>query len=117
MPSLNLGSMRGLPNDAISHGSSTINFMRQLGGAVGIAVVGSVLEWRLHAEAGTPLRAFHETFMLVGAITGLAMAAAWLMKPARARLGPAAELALELAAVAEDPRLAERRRPQRARPT
>jgi EmrB/QacA subfamily drug resistance transporter len=107
MPSLNLGSMRGLPTDAISHGASTINFMRQLGGAVGISVVGSVLEWRLHAEAGTPLRAFHETFVLVGAITALAMVAAWLMKPARVAVGAAAELALELAAVAEDPPMRE----------
>jgi EmrB/QacA subfamily drug resistance transporter len=77
MPSLNLGSMRGLPNAAISHGSSTINFLRQLGGAVGISLVGSVLEWRLRAESGTPLRAFHETFALVGAITAVAMIAAW----------------------------------------
>jgi EmrB/QacA subfamily drug resistance transporter len=79
LPSLNLGSMRGLPSRAISHGSSTINFLRQLGGAVGISLVGSVLEWRLRAEAASPLRAFHETFALVGAITALAMLAAWRM--------------------------------------
>jgi EmrB/QacA subfamily drug resistance transporter len=77
LPSLNLGAMRGLPNHAISHGSSTINFLRQLGGAVGISLVGSVLEWRLRAEGGSPLRACHETFALVGAITALAMIAAW----------------------------------------
>ena len=34
----------------IAHGSSTINFMRQLGGAVGISLVGNVLEWRLQAR-------------------------------------------------------------------
>ena len=33
LPSLNLGSMRGLPDELISQGASTINFMRQLGGA------------------------------------------------------------------------------------
>ena len=38
----------------ISHGSSTINFLRQLGGAVGISLVGIVLEWRLRR---TPARA------------------------------------------------------------
>jgi EmrB/QacA subfamily drug resistance transporter len=82
LPSLNLGSMRGLPNHAISHGSSTINFLRQLGGAVGISLVGSVLEWRLQAEHAQPLRAFHETFVLVGLITACAVVAAWRMRPA-----------------------------------
>ena len=86
LPSLNLGSMRGLPSHSISHGSSTINFMRQLGGAVGISVVGRVLEWRLQAESSAPLRAFHETFALVGAITACAMVAAWQMGPARPAL-------------------------------
>jgi MFS family permease len=79
LPSLNLGSMRGLPNHAISHGSSTINFLRQLGGAAGISLVGSVLEWRLQAEQADPLRAFHETFVLIGVITGVAVIAAWRM--------------------------------------
>ena len=83
LPSLNLGSMRGLPQSLISHGSSTVNFMRQLGGAVGISLVGSVLEWRLQAESGHPLRAFHETFALVGIITACAVAAALRMRPAR----------------------------------
>ena len=84
LPSLNLGSMRGLPNHAISHGSSTINFLRQLGGAAGISLVGSVLEWRLQAEQAEPLRAFHETFVLIGLITGVAVIAAWRMgTPAR----------------------------------
>jgi hypothetical protein len=71
LPSLNLGSMRGLPNQAISHGSSTINFLRQLGGAAGISLVGSMLEWRLQAEQADPLRAFHETFVLIGLITAV----------------------------------------------
>jgi predicted MFS family arabinose efflux permease len=79
LPSLNLGSMRGLPHRSIAHGSSTINFLRQLGGAVGISLVGSVLEWRLQAEAADPLRAFHQTFALVGLITACAVIAAWRM--------------------------------------
>ncbi|HEX7435714.1 MAG TPA: DHA2 family efflux MFS transporter permease subunit [Caldimonas sp.] len=89
LPSLNLGSMRGLPHRSISHGSSTINFLRQLGGAVGISLVGSVLEWRLQAEAVDPLRAFHETFALVGLITACAVVAAWRMG-SRPRLAVAA---------------------------
>ena len=79
MPSLNLGAMSGVDHALIAHGSSTINFLRQLGGAVGIGLVGNVLEWRLRAHAGTPLVAFHETFALIGAITACALVAAWRM--------------------------------------
>jgi EmrB/QacA subfamily drug resistance transporter len=81
MPSLNLGSMHGIAQVLIAQGSSTINFLRQLGGAVGIGLVGNVLEWRLRAHAGAPLAAYHETFALVGALTALAIVAAWQMAP------------------------------------
>ena len=83
MPSLNLGSMHGLPDIHISQGSSTINFLRQLGGAVGIGLVGNVLEWRLRAHPGAPLAAYHQTFGLIGAITACAIVAAALMGPRR----------------------------------
>ncbi|MGZ8259443.1 MAG: DHA2 family efflux MFS transporter permease subunit [Caldimonas sp.] len=81
MPSLNLGAMQGLPQALISHGSSTINFLRQLGGAVGVGLVGNVLEWRLRAHADAPLAAYHETFALVGAISACAIVAASRMTP------------------------------------
>lgn len=81
LPSLNLGSMRGLPDELISQGASTINFMRQLGGAVGISLVGIVLEWRLQARHDDPVRAFHETFVLIGVITACAVLAALQMAP------------------------------------
>jgi hypothetical protein len=83
MPSLNLGSMQGQPDTLIAHGSSTINFLRQLGGAFGIGLVGNVLEWRLRAHSVQPIAAFHETFALVGAITACAIVAAWRMGPGR----------------------------------
>lgn len=79
LPSLNLGAMRGLPDAHIAYGASTINFMRQLGGAVGISLVGIVLEWRLQAHAGDAVRGFHETFVLIGLLTGVAVVAALRM--------------------------------------
>ena len=79
LPSLNLGAMRGLPDELISQGASTINFLRQLGGSVGISLVGIVLEWRLQAQPGDPMRAFHETFALVGFVTGCSVFAALRM--------------------------------------
>jgi predicted MFS family arabinose efflux permease len=47
LPSLNLGSMRGLAPALIPQGSSAINFVRMLGGAAGVSLCGIVLEWRL----------------------------------------------------------------------
>ena len=82
LPSLNLGAMRGLPPELISRGSSAINFVRQLGGATGVSGVGIVLEWRLRVHAEAPLRAFHETFALLGLITACAIVAAWRMRMA-----------------------------------
>ena len=84
LPSLNLGAMRGLPEDFISHGASTINFMRQLGGAVGVSLVGIVLEWRLQSEPADSVRAFHQTFVLIGCITGCAVIAALRMGASQA---------------------------------
>jgi len=90
LPALNLGAMRGLEMDLIAQGSSTINFVRQLGGAIGVALVGIVLEWRLGAHGaalGTSdgnaierIRAFDETFLLVAALCAIAVAAAWRMR-------------------------------------
>lgn len=84
LPSLNVGAMRGLPDAFIPQGASTINFLRQLGGAVGVSLVGIVLEWRLQAHTNDSVRAFHETFVLVGLITACAVIAALQMRaPAR----------------------------------
>jgi len=111
LPSLNLGAMRGLDLTLIAQASSTINFMRQLGGAVGVNLIGIFLEWRLRvhgaaaaAGAGSPaqppsaemgslpvqlteqLPAFHEAFAVLAFITAGAILAARAMKQ------PAAEV-------------------------
>lgn len=90
LPSLNSGSMRGLHKDLIPQGSSAINFVRTLGGAVGVSVCGIVLEWRLAAHgdslsnpASSPARlaAFNESFALLAVLCALALAAAWQLRP------------------------------------
>ena len=43
-----------------------------------------VLEWRLQERHAEPVRAFHETFVLIGLITAAAVVAALRMKPNRA---------------------------------
>lgn len=83
LPSLTLGAMPGLGAEAVTQAASVISFLRQLGGATGVGLVGVFLEWRLrtHAAAGTPaLAAFSETFWLVAALTALATAAALRMR-------------------------------------
>src|SRR5690606_34002836 len=50
LPSLNLGAMRGLELTMVAQAASTINFIRQLGGAIGVNLIGIFLEWRLLAH-------------------------------------------------------------------
>ena len=85
LPSLNLGSLRPLPTSLLSQGSSAINFLRMLGGTIGVSLCGIVLEWRLAAHgdsltlvATSPARlaAFNETFWLLASLCGLAILAA-----------------------------------------
>ena len=89
MPSLSLGSMRGLGPAEVPQAASMTNFLRQLGGAIGISLVGILLEWRLAAHGVTLLgagddaariRAFSEAFALLAAITVPAIVAGWFME-------------------------------------
>ena len=90
LPALSLGAMRGVDAMMIAQGASTINFLRQLGGAIGVSLVGIVLEWRLtvhHAvsmvsDSTAQMLAFHETFVFVAVICAVATVAAWRMRPA-----------------------------------
>ena len=87
MPSLSLSAMRVLATPQITAGASTMNFLRQFGGAVGVNGVGVLLAWRLqsHAALGAAgtLRAFHEVFVLMALLSGAAALAAWGMRPGR----------------------------------
>jgi EmrB/QacA subfamily drug resistance transporter len=96
LPSLNLGTMRGLDHALIPQGSSVINFVRMLGGAAGVSLCGIVLEWRIaaHGDALTNpltsaarLAAFNESFMMLAALCGLALVAAWQLRDPAGRPG------------------------------
>jgi EmrB/QacA subfamily drug resistance transporter len=89
LPSLSLGAMRGIGSDLVAQGSSTISFLRQLGGAIGVSLAGIVLEWRLAAhhtglgggqsDPRQRILAFSETFLFVAVLCLLAIFAAWRM--------------------------------------
>ncbi len=55
LPSLNASALRALPPDRLNRGSGTINFLRQLGGAVGVNGLVAFIEQRtqFHADALT----------------------------------------------------------------
>ncbi len=89
LPSLNNGAMAGLEPRLISQASSAINFLRMLGGAVGVSLCGIVLEWRIavHGDSLTrpetsPARlvAFDETCAMLAGVCAQAMLAAWRMR-------------------------------------
>ncbi|MEO6017330.1 MAG: MFS transporter [Polaromonas sp.] len=89
LPSLNLGSLRPLHEHLLPQGASAINFLRMLGGAIGVSLCGIVLEWRLavHGDslvnaASSPARlaAFNEAFLMLAALCLLAMVAAWQLR-------------------------------------
>ncbi|CAG2127101.1 Multidrug export protein EmrB [Cupriavidus yeoncheonensis] len=93
LPSLTLGSMRGVDFSLIAQGSSCINFVRQLGGAIGVSLAGVGLQWRLNQhgtvlgqgadalEQAARIRAFDETFLAVGVVIATAILASWRIRP------------------------------------
>lgn len=89
LPALNLGAMRGLDKPLISQGASVINFIRMLGGSVGVSLCGIVLQWRLAAhgaslddvgQSAERLAAFDEAFLMLGGLCALALLAAWRLR-------------------------------------
>ena len=53
LPALNAGALRALPREQLAHGSGSLNFVRQLGGAFGVNLLSVVIERRtaFHADA------------------------------------------------------------------
>lgn len=103
LPSLTLAVTRGLERGEIPQAASITSLLRQFGGAVGVATVGLLLEWRLDVRGFTAdalgsssatapaglVRAFQETFGLLMLLTLPAVLAAWLMtRPTRTRSSP-----------------------------
>ena len=95
-PALSIGAARGLSRDEIPDAMSVNGFARQLGGAMGVSIVGVVLAWRLGANGAGLVdlsvdmvqrtRAFDQTFLILAALSAPVVIAAWFMRaqqPAR----------------------------------
>src|SRR5690348_3588027 len=80
IPALNVAAVQSLSGPELAHASSAVNFVRQLGGAIGVNLLAVVLEWRLGATAADPARAFHECFAIVTLAFALAIVPAWFIR-------------------------------------
>jgi EmrB/QacA subfamily drug resistance transporter len=67
IPALNVGAVQALSGTELAYASAGVNFIRQLGGAVGVNVLAVLLEWRIAAHPADPARAFHECFAAITA--------------------------------------------------
>jgi MFS transporter, DHA2 family, multidrug resistance protein len=67
IPALNVGAVQTLAPEHIAYAASSVNFVRQLGGAIGVNLLAVLLEWRLHVHAGNTgaIVAFQECFWVV----------------------------------------------------
>lgn len=80
LPALSTGALNPLETHELGAGSSTINFMRQLGGAYGVNMVALTIEFGEHADGLPTLAAFHSAWWLVAAFVALAALPVWRMR-------------------------------------
>ena len=74
IPALNVGAVQSLAGTELAYASSAVNFVRQLGGAIGVNLLAVVLEWRTGVVgAADPARPFHECFAIVTLAFALAI--------------------------------------------
>lgn len=91
MPNMQVTALGDLDKGLMAYAASSVNFLRMLGGAVGIGLVGVLLDWRLaaageQASQAARMVAFHEVFSLLGLLCGVAW---WLSRGFPVRMRPA----------------------------
>ena len=80
IPGLNAGALRLLPYGTEAAGSASINFFRQLGGALGVSLLALFLEGReRQLQVVHGLQPMQEGFFLIAFVYCLALIPAWLM--------------------------------------
>ena len=80
IPALNVGAVQSLAGTELAYASAAVNFMRQLGGAIGVNLLAIVLEWRSAALPENAARPFHECFAIVTLAFALAIIPAWSIR-------------------------------------
>jgi EmrB/QacA subfamily drug resistance transporter len=86
IPALNVAAVQSLTGTEIAYASAAVNFVRQLGGAIGVNLLAVVLEWRSTTPGlADPARPFHECFAIVTLAFALAIVPTWAMRAAPGR--------------------------------
>lgn len=80
LPALSMGALNPLPPELMGAGSSSINFARQLGGALGVNVVALTIEFGEHQNGIPTLQAFESAWWLVAVFVALAAIPVWKMR-------------------------------------
>lgn len=93
IPALNAGAVQTLGPELLNQGSGAINFVRQLGGAFGVTIFSSVLEWRtkvshdalthlpnVQDHLQSRIAGFQDSFLVVALVFGAALLPAWFMR-------------------------------------
>jgi hypothetical protein len=86
IPALNVAAVQSLTGTELAYASAAVNFVRQLGGAIGVNLLAVVLEWRSTTPGlADPARPFHECFAIVTLAFALAIVPTWAMRAAPGR--------------------------------
>ncbi|MBC7182562.1 MAG: DHA2 family efflux MFS transporter permease subunit, partial [Marinobacter sp.] len=80
LPALSTGALNPLKPDELAAGSSTLNFMRQLGGAFGVNLVALIIEFGEHSGGMPTINAFHSAWWLVAVFVSVAAIPVWRMR-------------------------------------
>ena len=79
MPALNVGALRGLENSVMGQATVFLQYLRQIGGMLGVATIAVYVEWRSHQLApatDAALTAFAEGFLMIAIAFGTSVFAA-----------------------------------------
>lgn len=82
LPAMNLGALRGLEGSTMSQTTVFLQYLRLLGGSLGVAVIAVFVEWRSHQlapAADAMLTAFGEGFLMMAIVIGISLFAAGRM--------------------------------------
>ena len=90
LPAVSTGALNPLPPELMGAGSGTVNFARQLGGALGINVVALTIEFGEHQAGVATFAAFQWAWWLVAVFVALAAVPVWKMRD-RSRCHPQAD--------------------------
>ncbi|HLT13958.1 MAG TPA: DHA2 family efflux MFS transporter permease subunit [Marinobacter sp.] len=80
LPALSTGALNPLAPEQMGAGSSTINFARQLGGALGVNVVALTIEFGEHQGGVPTVEAFESAWWLVAVFVAVAAIPVWKMR-------------------------------------